>query len=75
MQNHDAERPPELICHDVGGWISGPCLDPEPAPNALTEVPSRSAFNEPADVDDDVECEPNSLGFCRWCGRDLTGGL
>ena len=30
------------------------------------------AAQDPADVDDDVPCEPNNLSFCRWCGRDMT---
>jgi hypothetical protein len=24
------------------------------------------------DDDHDYRCEPNNLGFCRWCGRDMA---
>jgi hypothetical protein len=35
-------------------------------------INSGDESSPPADVDDDVECEPNNLGFCRWCGWDMT---
>ncbi len=37
MSDNPTARPPEVVRHDVGGWISGPCLRPcgrcgQPAP-------------------------------------------
>src|SRR5258706_4614898 len=29
MTNHPPRRPPEVVLHDAGHWISGPCIDSE----------------------------------------------
>src|SRR5258708_37105789 len=57
MPDHDAERPPELVCHDVGGWISGPCLDAGENPSAPDGSCGRCGQPAPEGSDWCADCE------------------
>jgi hypothetical protein len=39
--------------------------------NDRTDQPLRRYEMTETDISDDVPCQPNNLGFCKWCGKDM----